>query len=105
MMQDKQLEEFEKEKRILELSFEEEKRNSESFLDTINEHSADFESVQETFGSKVIEDLCIAVNYHTDMIEEYKQGFKLLLDALESANKVIRKLDDRVSALEKEIKK
>ena len=94
MMQNKQLEEFEREKRLLELSFEEEKK-----------HSNDFESVQETFGSKVIEDLCIAVNYHTDMIEEYKCGFKLLLDALESANKVIRKLDDRVSALEREIKK
>jgi hypothetical protein len=84
---------------------EESKRISESFLNKVNEHSKDFESVQETFGSKVIEDLCIAVNYHTDMIEEYKHGFKLLLDALESANKVIHKLDDRISALEREIKK
>ena len=70
-----------------------------------NKHSDDLENVQETFDSKVIEDLCVAVNYHTDMIEEYKQGFKMLLDALESANKVIHKLDDRISALEREIKK
>lgn len=93
-MQNRELEELEKAKRI-----------SESFLGTVNKHSDDFKDVQETFGSKVIEDLCIAVNYHTDMIEEYKHGFKLLLDALESANKVIHKLDDRVSALEREIKK
>jgi hypothetical protein len=70
-----------------------------------NKHSGDFENVKETFDSTVIEDLCITVNYHTDMIEEYKHGFKLLLDALESANKVIHKLDDRISALEREIKK
>lgn len=37
-----------------------------------NKHSDGFENVQETFDSKVIEDLCVAVNYHTDMIEEYK---------------------------------
>lgn len=94
MMQNKKLEQFEEEKRLLELSFEEE-----------NKHSDDFENVIETFGSKVIEDLCNAVNYHADMIEEYKHGFKMLLDALESANKVIHKLDDRISALEREIKK
>lgn len=93
-MQNKQLEKFEEEKRLLELSFEEE-----------NKHSDGFENVQEPFDSKVIKDLCDAVNYHTDMIEEYKHGFKLLLDALDSANKVIHKLDDRVSALEREIKK
>lgn len=94
MMQNKKLEKFEEEKRLLELSFEEE-----------NKHSNDFENVKETFGSKVIENLCDAVNYHTYMIEEYKHGFKLLLDALESANKVIHKLDNRVSTLEREIKK
>ena len=93
-MHDRDLEELEKAKRI-----------SESLMGTVNKHSDDFKDVQETFGSNVIEDLCIAVNYHTDMIEEYKQGFKLLLDALESVNKVIHKLDDRVSALEREIKK
>ena len=70
-----------------------------------NKHSDDFKDVQETFDNKVIKDLCVTVNYHTDMIEEYKHGFKLLLDALESANKVIHKLDDRVSVLEREIKK
>ena len=54
---------------------------------------------------ETIIDLCNAVNNHEDTIQEYKHGFKLLLDALESTNKVIHKLDDRVSALEREIKK
>ena len=90
MMKNKQLEKFEEEKRLLESSFEEE-----------NKHSNDFENVQEPFDSKVIKDLCDVVNYHTDMIEEYKQGFKLLLDALHSTKKVIQELDDRITRLER----
>lgn len=93
MMKNKQLEKFEEEKRLLESSFEEE-----------NKHSNDFENVQEPFDSKVIKDLCDVVNYHTDMIEEYRQGFKLLLDALESTKKVIQELDDRITRLERKEK-
>ncbi len=45
-------------------------------------------------------DLCNAVNSHEDTIQEYKHGFKLLLDALESTNKVIHELDARITQLE-----
>ena len=81
MMKNKQLEKFEEEKRLLESSFEYE-----------NKHSNDFQNVQEPFDSKVIKDLCDAVNYHTDMIEEYRQGFKLIENAVEACQKSIKAL-------------
>ena len=49
---------------------------------------------------ETIVDLCNAVNNHEDTIQEYKHGFKLVLDALESANKAIHELDNRITQLE-----
>lgn len=48
--------------------------------------------------------LCDAVNNHEDTIQEYKHGFKLLLDALESTKKVIQELDARITQLERKEK-